>query len=157
MARCFIERGVRFVQVYHNNWDHHSNVAGRMPSQCKDVDQPCYALLEDLKQRGMLDDTLIIWGWRIRPHHLHQGTSRRRTTVAIITRVASACGWPVVAQRVDDLRRNGRLLVQHRPRPASHPRLPRHRPQPARFRSRTIDFSLPRLGSEVDGCLYRPT
>jgi uncharacterized protein (DUF1501 family) len=53
---------VRFIQVYHNNWDHHGNVAGRMPSQCKDVDQPCYALLEDLKLRGMLDDTLIIWG-----------------------------------------------------------------------------------------------
>ena len=62
MARRLAERGVRFVQVYHNNWDHHSNVAGRMPSQCKDVDQPCYALLEDLKQRGMLDETLIIWG-----------------------------------------------------------------------------------------------
>ncbi|MEO8497001.1 MAG: DUF1501 domain-containing protein [Planctomycetota bacterium] len=62
MARRLIERGVRFVQVYHNNWDHHGNLAGRMPSQCKDVDQPCYALLEDLKQRGMLDDTLIIWG-----------------------------------------------------------------------------------------------
>jgi hypothetical protein len=62
MARRLAERGVRFIQVYHNNWDHHSNVAGRMPDQCKDVDQPCYALLEDLKQRGMLDDTLIIWG-----------------------------------------------------------------------------------------------
>lgn len=62
MARRLAERGVRFVQVYHNNWDHHSNVAGRMPSQCKDVDQPCYALLEDLKQRGMLNDTLVIWG-----------------------------------------------------------------------------------------------
>jgi hypothetical protein len=62
MARRLAERGVRFIQVYHNNWDHHSNVAGRMPSQCKDVDQPCFALLEDLKQRGMLDDTLIIWG-----------------------------------------------------------------------------------------------
>lgn len=62
MARRLAERGVRFIQVYHNNWDHHSNVGGRMPSQCKDVDQPCYALLEDLKQRGMLEDTLIIWG-----------------------------------------------------------------------------------------------
>lgn len=62
MARRLSERGVRFVQVYHNNWDHHSNVSGRMPSQCKDIDQPCYALLEDLKQRGMLDDTLVIWG-----------------------------------------------------------------------------------------------
>jgi len=62
MARRLAERGVRFVQVYHNNWDHHSNVNGRMPAQCKDVDQPCAALIEDLKQRGMFDDTLIIWG-----------------------------------------------------------------------------------------------
>ena len=50
------------MQIYHNNWDHHSNVGGRMPSQCKDVDQPCAALIQDLKQRGMFDDTLIIWG-----------------------------------------------------------------------------------------------
>ena len=62
MARRLAERGVRFVQVYHNNWDHHSNVNKRMPSQCKDIDQPCFALLEDLKQRGMFDDTLVIWG-----------------------------------------------------------------------------------------------
>lgn len=62
MARRLAERGVRFIQVYHNNWDHHANVNARMPSQCKDVDQPCFALLEDLKQRGMLDDTLVIWG-----------------------------------------------------------------------------------------------
>ena len=62
MARRLAERGVRFVQIYHNNWDHHSNVGGRMPSQCKDVDQPCAALLQDLKDRGMLDDTLVIWG-----------------------------------------------------------------------------------------------
>jgi hypothetical protein len=62
MTRRLAERGVRFIQVYHNNWDHHSNVGGRMPSQCKDVDRPCYALLEDLKGRGMLDDTLVIWG-----------------------------------------------------------------------------------------------
>ncbi|WP_038169054.1 DUF1501 domain-containing protein [Verrucomicrobium sp. BvORR106] len=62
MARRLTERGVRFVQIYHNNWDHHSNVNGRMPAQCKDVDQPCAALIRDLKQRGMFDDTLIIWG-----------------------------------------------------------------------------------------------
>ena len=62
MARRLAERGVRFIQVYHNNWDHHGNLGGRMPYQCKDVDRPCYALLEDLEQRGMLDDTLVIWG-----------------------------------------------------------------------------------------------
>jgi hypothetical protein len=62
MARRLAERGVRFTQIYLNNWDHHSNVGTRMPSQCKDIDQPCHALIEDLKQRGMFDDTLIIWG-----------------------------------------------------------------------------------------------
>jgi hypothetical protein len=62
MARRLAERGVRFVQIYHNNWDHHSNVGGRMPDQCRDVDQATYALINDLKQRGMLEDTLIIWG-----------------------------------------------------------------------------------------------
>jgi hypothetical protein len=62
MARRMVERGVRFVQVYINNWDHHGNLAGRLTSQCKDVDQPCYGLVQDLKARGLLDDTLIIWG-----------------------------------------------------------------------------------------------
>jgi hypothetical protein len=62
MARRLTERGVRFVQIYHNNWDHHSNVAGRMPDQCRDVDQATYGLIQDLKERGMFEDTLIIWG-----------------------------------------------------------------------------------------------
>ena len=62
MARRLAERGVRFTQIYLNNWDHHGNLTGRMGSQCKDIDQPCHALIEDLKQRGMFDDTLIIWG-----------------------------------------------------------------------------------------------
>jgi hypothetical protein len=57
-----VERGVRFVQIYHNNWDTHANVAGRLPDQCRDVDQACYGLIQDLKQRGLLDETLVIWG-----------------------------------------------------------------------------------------------
>jgi hypothetical protein len=61
-ARRLVERGVRFVQVYHNNWDTHGNVAGRLPSQVKDVDQACYGLITDLKARGLLEKTLIIWG-----------------------------------------------------------------------------------------------
>jgi hypothetical protein len=62
LARRMVERGVRFIQIYHNNWDTHANVAGRLPDQCRDVDQPCYGLVQDLKQRGLLEDTLIIWG-----------------------------------------------------------------------------------------------
>jgi hypothetical protein len=62
LARRLVERGVRFVQIYHNNWDSHSNTAGRLPAQCKDVDQACYGLVQDLKARGLLDSTLIVWG-----------------------------------------------------------------------------------------------
>jgi hypothetical protein len=62
MARRMVERGVRFVQIYHNNWDTHGNVAGRLPSQCRDIDQASWGLVQDLKARGLLDDTLIIWG-----------------------------------------------------------------------------------------------
>jgi hypothetical protein len=62
LARRMVERGVRFVQIYHNNWDTHANVAGRLPDQCRDVDQACYGLVQDLKQRGLFDETLIIWG-----------------------------------------------------------------------------------------------
>ena len=62
MARRMVERGVRFVQIYHNNWDHHGNLAGRMPDQCRDVDQPCWGLIQDLKARGLFDETLVIWG-----------------------------------------------------------------------------------------------
>ncbi len=60
MARRLAERGVRFVQVYHRGWDVHGNLPEVLPSQCKDVDQACWALVQDLKQRGMLDDTLVI-------------------------------------------------------------------------------------------------
>jgi hypothetical protein len=62
LARRMVERGVRFVQIYHNNWDTHANVTGRLPDQCRDVDQACFALIQDLKQRGLLDQTLVIWG-----------------------------------------------------------------------------------------------
>ncbi|MGA2248234.1 MAG: DUF1501 domain-containing protein [Verrucomicrobiota bacterium] len=62
LARRLVERGVRFVQIYHNNWDTHANIGGRLPMQCKDVDQACYGLIQDLKARGMLGDTLVVWG-----------------------------------------------------------------------------------------------
>jgi len=62
MARRLAERGVRFVQVYHRGWDVHGNLPEVLPSQCRDVDQGCWGLVQDLKARGMLDDTLVIWG-----------------------------------------------------------------------------------------------
>jgi hypothetical protein len=62
LARRMVERDVRFVQIYLNNWDHHANVSGRLPAQCLDIDQATYGLITDLKQRGLLDSTLVIWG-----------------------------------------------------------------------------------------------
>lgn len=62
MARRMIERGVRFVQLYHRGWDNHGNLPSNIPKQCKDIDQPQSALINDLEQRGLLDDTLVIWG-----------------------------------------------------------------------------------------------
>src|SRR5258705_8212894 len=62
MARRLIERGVRFVQVYHRGWDQHALLPETLASQCKDVDQACYGLIQDLKARGLLDETLVIWG-----------------------------------------------------------------------------------------------
>jgi uncharacterized protein (DUF1501 family) len=62
MARRMMERDVRFVQVYHRGWDVHSILPEVLPSQCRDVDQGAWALVQDLKARGLLDETLVIWG-----------------------------------------------------------------------------------------------
>ncbi len=62
LARRMVERGVRFIQIFHRGWDQHGNLTGDLPMQCKDVDQACAALIKDLKRSGLLEDTLVIWG-----------------------------------------------------------------------------------------------
>ncbi len=62
LARRLAERGVRFIQLYHSGWDHHSNVENGVRNQCGQTDQACAALVKDLKRRGMLDETLVVWG-----------------------------------------------------------------------------------------------
>ena len=62
LARRMLERDVRFVQIFHRGWDQHGNVARDLPAQAGDIDQPSWALVQDLKARGLLDDTLVIWG-----------------------------------------------------------------------------------------------
>jgi uncharacterized protein (DUF1501 family) len=61
-ARRMIEGGVRFVQIYHRGWDAHYELPNNHRPQCADIDQACYGLVTDLKQRGLLEDTLVIWG-----------------------------------------------------------------------------------------------
>ena len=73
LARRLAERGVRFVQLYHQGWDHHGNLPGGMRTQCRETDQPSAALLMDLEQRGMLEDTLVIWGGEFGRTNYSQG------------------------------------------------------------------------------------
>ena len=62
LARRLAERGVRFIQLFHRGWDQHTKLPAQLPGQCRDTDQPSAALILDLKQRGLLEDTLVVWG-----------------------------------------------------------------------------------------------
>jgi hypothetical protein len=76
LARRLAERGVRFIQLYHRDWDHHGNVKGDIPVVAKEVDQGMTALLKDLKRRGMWEDTLVVWGGEFGRTPMAQGTGR---------------------------------------------------------------------------------
>jgi hypothetical protein len=73
LARRLAERDVRFIQLYHPGWDHHGGLPRGIRRQCADVDRACYALLTDLKQRGLLDDTLVVWGGEFGRTNYSQG------------------------------------------------------------------------------------
>ena len=74
LARRMVERGVRFVQLFDQGWDHHSGVFNRLPGKCKQVDQPIAALVRDLKERGLLDETLVVWSAEFGRTPMGQGT-----------------------------------------------------------------------------------
>jgi hypothetical protein len=74
LARRLAERGVRFIQLFHRGWDQHSNLPKEIRGQCLQTDQPSAALIQDLKQRGMLDDTLVVWGGEFGRTVYSQGT-----------------------------------------------------------------------------------
>ena len=73
LARRLSEAGVRFVQVTIGGWDHHGNIRGALPKSCAGSDKPVAGLIQDLKSRGLLDDTLVVWSRRVRPHALEPG------------------------------------------------------------------------------------
>ena len=74
LARRLAERGVRFIQLFHRGWDQHGNLPKDLGTQCKDTDQPSAALIKDLKQRGLLEDTLVVWGGEFGRTVYSQGT-----------------------------------------------------------------------------------
>ncbi len=77
LARRMVERGVRFIQLFHRGWDHHTILPKQMPGQCYDIDQPCAALIDDLKQRGLFEDTLIVCAGEFGRTVYGQGTLKR--------------------------------------------------------------------------------
>ena len=76
LARRMAERGVRFIQLYHRDWDHHGNIQKDIQLKAEEVDRPAAALLTDLKNRGMLDDTLVVWGGEFGRTPMAQGNGR---------------------------------------------------------------------------------
>ncbi|MBI5396740.1 MAG: DUF1501 domain-containing protein [Verrucomicrobia bacterium] len=74
LARRLAERGVRFIQLFHMGWDHHANLPKALRGQCRDTDQPTAGLIADLKQRGLLEDTLVVWGGEFGRTVYTQGT-----------------------------------------------------------------------------------
>jgi len=88
MARRLAERGARFIQLYHRAWDHHLEIEHDMPVSAQDVDQASAALVKDLKQRGMLDDTLVLWGGEFGRTPMGQGSGRDHHILAFSVWVA---------------------------------------------------------------------
>lgn len=112
LARCLVERGVRFVQLFHEAWDQHGNLVNDLKKNCGDTDKPTAALLKDLKQRGLLEDTLVIWGGEFGRTPMVQGEAM----VEIIIPTHSRCGWrEVVSSR--ESRSGSQMNSASTPRP----------------------------------------
>ena len=85
LARRLLERDVKFIQLYHQGWDHHGNLPNAIRTQCKETDQPSAALIMDLKQRGLLEDTLVIWGGEFGRTNYSQGVRTGGTKTASVS------------------------------------------------------------------------
>ena len=144
MARRLVERGVRFVQIYHNNWDHHGNLAGRMPDQCRDVDQPCSGSIQDLKRKGCSTPRSSSGAASSAARSTSQG-GLSKTNYGRDHHPRCFTMWMAGGgiEGRHDLRRDRRLQLQHRQGPVPHPRLPRHGPAPPGHRPREVHVPLP--------------
>ncbi len=104
MARRMAERGVRMIQIYHRAWDHHNSIVEGMTAGAKDVDQATAALIKDLKQRGLLDETLILWGGEFGRTPMGQGTGRDHHILAFSVFLAGGGVKPgIMHGATDDL------------------------------------------------------
>jgi hypothetical protein len=154
LARRMAERGVRFVQLMHRGWDQHGSLPTQIRGQCRDVDQPSAALVADLKDRGLLDETLVIWGGEFGRTVYSQGaltaTNYGRDHHGRCFTLWMAGG----GIKPGILRRDRRLLLQRGPGRRPCPRLPGHRAPVPGDRPRTADLPLPRPRLPPDRCAW---
>ena len=94
-ARRLAERDVKFIQLYHTGWDQHGNLPSQIKKQALATDQATAGLIKDLKQRGLLEDTLVIWGVNLEEPVFHRGGLLPKIMEGTIIRVVLLCGWLV--------------------------------------------------------------
>ena len=135
LARRLAERDVRFIQLFHRGWDQHTNLPTGIAKQCRDTDQASAALVQDLKQRGLLDDTIVVWGGEF-----------GRTVYCQGRLTADDYG------RDHHPREHGRLWIQHRRESGARARLARHTTALSGHRSPQTDVQIPRPSLPTDGC-----
>ena len=131
IARRLLERGVRFVQLMHAGWDQHGNLHTQLEEQCNDTEGPSAALVQDLKDRGMLDDTLVVWGGEFGRTPFGQGDPANPKGRDHFGRAYS---WWLAGGGIKgghDLRRDRRLRLEHRRRSGPRPRHAGHDPASA--------------------------
>ena len=99
LARRLVERGVRSVLMMDASWDDHTYLNRKLPERMEEIDQPTAALIKDLKQRGLLDDTMVVWGGEFGRTPMVEIANRRKRPMpdGIITPTLSRCGWPAAA------------------------------------------------------------
>ena len=138
IARRLLERGVRFVQLMHAGWDQHDNLFTQLEMQCRDTEGPSAALVRDLKERGMLDDTLVVWGGEFGRTPFGQGDPRSPERARPLRQGLQLVAGRRRRESGHGLRCDRRLRLEHhrrsgpRPRHAGDDLAPlRHRPHPA--------------------------
>ena len=156
LARRLAERGVRFTQVFIRQWDQHGNLPKDIRRQCGIIDQPCYALIQDLKQRGLLDDTLVIWGGEFGRTIYCQG-GLTKTNYGRDHHPRCYTKWMAGAgiKGGRRLRGNRRFQLQRDRESRPHSRFECDDSGSARCQSRTIDFPAPGSRFPPDGCAWK--
>ena len=146
LARRFVEAGVRFVELSHGDWDQHRNLKADHARHARAVDKPIAGLLTDLQNRGLLNDTLVIWGGEFgRTPHAQNGDGRDHNNKGYSIWMAGGGVKPGLSYGADR-----RPRLRSRREPGARPRLARHDPAPSRPRPRAADLPLRRPRDAAD-------